>query len=178
MRISQWSRAFTCAALALTASSIPAHSHAQRGAASSARTASQRPHRNVAVDGSGTTAGLSDDCDDSAWGGIERTWAASAAQQRLAVGRIFRASRGRATRVVQYPTVNYSFYPAFVEYPGSTSLRMETARDMIVDIIRGIARHGPKRFYVLNTGVSTLRALAPRATRSPRVASSWCTRTS
>lgn len=66
-----------------------------------------------------------------------------------------------ATRVVQYPTVNYSFYPAFVEYPGSTSLRLETARDMIVDIIRGIARHGPRRFYVLNTGVSTLRALAP-----------------
>ncbi len=65
------------------------------------------------------------------------------------------------TRVVVYPTVNYSFYPAFVEYPGSTSLRMETARDMIVDIIRSVARHGPRRFYVLNTGVSTLRALAP-----------------
>ena len=63
--------------------------------------------------------------------------------------------------VVVYPTVNYSFYPAFTEYPGSTSLRMETARDMIVDIIRSIARHGPRRFYVLNTGVSTLRALAP-----------------
>ncbi len=65
------------------------------------------------------------------------------------------------TRVVVYPTVNYSFYPAFVEYPGSTSLRQETARDMIVDIVRSIARHGPRRFYVLNTGVSTLRALAP-----------------
>ncbi len=60
-----------------------------------------------------------------------------------------------------YPTVNYSFYPAFTEYPGSTSLRRDTARDMIVDIIRSIARHGPRRFYVLNTGVSTLRALAP-----------------
>lgn len=32
---------------------------------------------------------------------------------------------------------------------------------MVVDIICTIARHGPKRFYVLNTGVSTLRALAP-----------------
>ena len=66
-----------------------------------------------------------------------------------------------ATKVVVYPTVNYSFYPAFTEYPGSTSLRLETARDMIVDIVRSIARHGPRRFYVLNTGVSTLRALAP-----------------
>ena len=65
------------------------------------------------------------------------------------------------SKVVVYPTLNYSFYPAFVEYPGSTTLRLETARDMVVDIIRTIARHGPKRFYVLNTGVSTLRALAP-----------------
>jgi creatinine amidohydrolase len=66
-----------------------------------------------------------------------------------------------ATPVIVYPTVNYSFYPAFTEYPGSTSLSLGTARDMIVDIVRSIARHGPRRFYVLNTGVSTLRALAP-----------------
>lgn len=66
-----------------------------------------------------------------------------------------------ATRVVLYPTVNYHFYPSFVEYPGSTTLRLETARDVIVDIVRSIARHGPRRFYILNTGVSTLRALQP-----------------
>lgn len=65
------------------------------------------------------------------------------------------------TRVVLYPTVNYHFYPSFVEYPGSTTLRQETARDLIVDIVRTISAHGPRRFYVLNTGVSTLRALAP-----------------
>ena len=63
--------------------------------------------------------------------------------------------------VVVAPTVNYHFYPAFVEYPGSTSLRLETARDVVVDICRGLARFGPKRFYVLNTGVSTIRALKP-----------------
>lgn len=67
----------------------------------------------------------------------------------------------QASRVVVYPTLNYGFYPSFVEYPGSTTLRLETARDMVVDIIRTIARHGPRRFYVLNTGVSTIRALAP-----------------
>jgi creatinine amidohydrolase len=69
----------------------------------------------------------------------------------------------RSADVVVAPTVNYSFYPAFVAYPGSTSLRLETARDMIVDICRGLARFGPRRFYVLNTGVSTLRALRPAA---------------
>ncbi|MCC6742530.1 MAG: creatininase family protein, partial [Acidobacteria bacterium] len=63
--------------------------------------------------------------------------------------------------VVIAPTVNYHFYPAFVEYPGSTGLRLETARDLVVDICRSLSRFGPKRFYVLNTGVSTNRALAP-----------------
>jgi creatinine amidohydrolase len=61
--------------------------------------------------------------------------------------------------VVVAPTVNYHYYPAFGEYPGSTTLRLETARDLLVDICRSLARHGPKRFYALNTGVSTLRAL-------------------
>ena len=65
--------------------------------------------------------------------------------------------------VVIAPTVNYSFYPAFVEYPGSTSLRLETARDMFVDICRVLSAYGPKRFYALNTGVSTMRPLKAAA---------------
>jgi creatinine amidohydrolase len=69
----------------------------------------------------------------------------------------------QSSNVVIAPTINYSFYPAFVEYPGSTSLRFETARDEVVDICRSLARFGPKRFYVLNTGVSTLRPLAAAA---------------
>jgi creatinine amidohydrolase len=69
----------------------------------------------------------------------------------------------KTNNVVIAPTVNYGYYPAFAEYPGSTSLRLETMRDMLVDICRSLARFGPKRFYVLNTGISTLRALAPAA---------------
>jgi creatinine amidohydrolase len=65
--------------------------------------------------------------------------------------------------VVAAPTVSYHFYPSFVEYPGSTTLRLETARDLLVDICRSLARFGPRRFYALNTGVSTIRALQPAA---------------
>ncbi len=61
--------------------------------------------------------------------------------------------------VVVAPTVQYSYYPSFVEYPGSTHLRLETARDTIVDLCTGLARFGPRRFYVLNTGVSTRHPL-------------------
>ncbi len=68
-----------------------------------------------------------------------------------------------ASDVVIAPTVPYHFYPAFVEYPGSTTLRLETARDLMADICRSLARYGPRKFYALNTGVSTLRALKPAA---------------
>jgi creatinine amidohydrolase len=68
-----------------------------------------------------------------------------------------------ASNVVIAPTVPYHYYPSFVEYPGSTTLRLETARDLMVDICRSLARYGPRRFYALNTGVSTLRALKPAA---------------
>jgi len=61
------------------------------------------------------------------------------------------------------PTINYSFYPAFLEYPGSTSLSMDTARAMITDIVRSIAHYSPRRFYILNTGISTLQPLAQAA---------------
>ena len=65
--------------------------------------------------------------------------------------------------VVVAPTLNYHFYPAFLEYPGSTHLQMETARDLVVDLVRSLAAYGPRRFYVLNTGVSTLKPLAAAA---------------
>ena len=65
--------------------------------------------------------------------------------------------------VVVAPTINTSFYPAFLEYPGSISLELDTARDLVVEICRTLSRYGPKRFYVLNTGVSTMSALRPAA---------------
>jgi creatinine amidohydrolase len=66
-----------------------------------------------------------------------------------------------ATTVVVAPTLTYHFYPAFLEYPGSTSLSLATARDMTAEVVRTLSAYGPRRFYVLNTGVSTARALDP-----------------
>jgi creatinine amidohydrolase len=65
----------------------------------------------------------------------------------------------KSAEVLVAPTVSYHYYPAFVEYPGSISLRLETARDLIVDICRSLTRYGPRKFYGLNTGVSTMRPL-------------------
>jgi creatinine amidohydrolase len=65
----------------------------------------------------------------------------------------------KSADVVVAPTVNYNYYPAFLEYPGSISLRLETARDLMVDICRSLARYGPQKFYALNTGISSIRPL-------------------
>jgi creatinine amidohydrolase len=69
----------------------------------------------------------------------------------------------RARAVVVAPMLPYHYFPAFIDYPGSTTLRLETARDLTVDVVRSLAHHGPRRFYVLNTGVSTNKALEPAA---------------
>ncbi len=79
----------------------------------------------------------------------------------LLLAEYFSSEVMKRTAVVVAPVVNYHFYPAFVEYAGATSLRLETARDLMVDICRGLARFGPRKFYALNTGVSTIRALQP-----------------
>jgi creatinine amidohydrolase len=61
--------------------------------------------------------------------------------------------------VVVAPTINYSYYPAFLEYPGSTSVSQATAQAMVTDIVRSLAHYGPRKFYIINTGISTLRPL-------------------
>ena len=62
-------------------------------------------------------------------------------------------------KVIITPVVNYGFYPAFLKYPGSTSTDFRTATDMVVQIVRSLADYGPKRFYVINVGVSTTPTL-------------------
>lgn len=61
--------------------------------------------------------------------------------------------------VLVLPTLAYGYYPAFLEYAGSVSIRAEAFRDTVVDICESLARQGAKRFYVLNTGISTIKPL-------------------
>ncbi len=62
--------------------------------------------------------------------------------------------------VVVLPTLQYGYYPAFLEYPGSISIQPETFKNLIKDICFSMNGYGIEKFYVLNTGVSTLRSLA------------------
>jgi creatinine amidohydrolase len=65
--------------------------------------------------------------------------------------------------VAVLPTLQYGYYPAFLEYPGSVSLQAETFKNVIIDICRSMSGYGIKKFYILNTGVSTLRPLKSAA---------------
>lgn len=70
-----------------------------------------------------------------------------------------------ARPVALLPTLTYGYYSPFLEYPGSTSLSFATQVDVVTEIVRSIARFGPRRFYVLNTGVRTARPLAATVAR-------------
>jgi creatinine amidohydrolase len=65
--------------------------------------------------------------------------------------------------VVVAPPMTYHYAPAFLEYPGSASLSLTTARDLTADVARSLAGHGPRRYYVLNTGLSPRDALEQSA---------------
>lgn len=57
--------------------------------------------------------------------------------------------------VAVLPTLQYGYYPSFLEYPGSVSLSAETFTNTVVDICLSMKGYGIDKFYVLNTGVST-----------------------
>jgi creatinine amidohydrolase len=70
---------------------------------------------------------------------------------------------GRIDAVI-WPTVNYGYYPAFVDYTGSASLSAPTFESLIQELAAGILRYGCRALFVLDTGISTVapvdRALA------------------
>lgn len=66
---------------------------------------------------------------------------------------------GKLTDILVFPTVNYTYAPAYVEFPGSVSLGQETFTRLISDILNEISRHKPFRIVVLNTAGNTRRSL-------------------
>lgn len=77
----------------------------------------------------------------------------------LTIAEHFARHAADAADVVVAPPVTYDHDPAFVDYPGSASLTPEAERDLVVEVVRSLARFGPRRFYVLNAGSSTARPL-------------------
>jgi creatinine amidohydrolase len=68
--------------------------------------------------------------------------------------------------VAVWPTVGYGYYPAFVDYPGSTSLTETTFTALVVEILGAIRHAGAQRVLLLNTGISTIEPLEAAIGRS------------
>lgn len=66
----------------------------------------------------------------------------------------------RDCQVLMLPPLNYGYFPAFSHWPGSVSIEADTFRRFVGDIIRSFARHGARRFLILDGGVSTQPPLA------------------
>lgn len=60
-----------------------------------------------------------------------------------------------AAPVVLLPPLAYAFYPAFVDWKGSVSIDADHFKNFVGDIIKSFARHGVKKFLILDGGVST-----------------------
>ncbi len=61
------------------------------------------------------------------------------------------------------PIINYAYYPAMIKYPGTVSLSYETTIGMISDICLSFKNFSVRKFYILNTGISTLKPLKSAA---------------
>ncbi|MCK5735175.1 MAG: creatininase family protein [Spirochaetaceae bacterium] len=59
------------------------------------------------------------------------------------------------TDIILLPTLNYAFYPAFINWPGSISIESDNFRKFAGDIIESIARFGVVKFMILDGGIST-----------------------
>ena len=57
--------------------------------------------------------------------------------------------------VLMLPALAYAYYPAFVDWPGSISIRPTAFIEIVEDIVSSMARHGSRKFLLLDGGVST-----------------------
>ena len=63
--------------------------------------------------------------------------------------------------VLLAPTIPFGFFPAFTEYPGSVHIEKQTFISYLLELTRSFSRHGARRIYVLNMGISTNWTLEP-----------------
>lgn len=66
-----------------------------------------------------------------------------------------------------WPTLTYGYYPAFRSFPGSVSLSEGLFTALVAEVVVEILRWKPERLFVLDTGISTLPAVATAVTGTP-----------
>ena len=62
-------------------------------------------------------------------------------------------------KVLVWPNIGYGYYPAFVNYPGSVTLSVETFMNIVAETLLSIFKHGIEKLVLLNAGISTIAPL-------------------
>jgi creatinine amidohydrolase len=57
--------------------------------------------------------------------------------------------------VMMLPPLAYGYFPAFIDWPGSVSVEPPNFTGTVGDIIRSLARHGIRKFLIIDYGFST-----------------------
>lgn len=65
-----------------------------------------------------------------------------------------------------WPALTYGFYPAFVKYAGSASLKANTFAAVVSEIVTGVLSFGASPVLVVNTGISTIAPIEALLTQS------------
>ncbi len=58
-------------------------------------------------------------------------------------------------QILQLPTLQYGYYPAFIEWAGSISIDSDTFIQLVENILKPFINRGVKKFLILDIGVST-----------------------
>ena len=61
----------------------------------------------------------------------------------------------RELAVLVAPVIDFGYYPAFTNYPGSQHLKAQTFIALVEEVLEGFVAHGAKTIAIVNTGVST-----------------------
>jgi len=83
----------------------------------------------------------------------------------LALAEYFAGRLVAASPAVVAPTLTAHYAPGLSEYPGSTTVSIDAATGVVADLVRSLARFGPKRFYVLAPAEGAPAALDPVVAR-------------
>ncbi len=73
----------------------------------------------------------------------------------------------RSHDVVVWPALGYGFYPAFVAYPGSTSVPKDVFEATVKALADDMIRAGARAILILNTGISTIAPIDQAIAHAP-----------
>jgi creatinine amidohydrolase len=71
--------------------------------------------------------------------------------------------------ILLLPPLGYGYYPAFIDWPGSTSIAPTTYRAVVDDVIGCLVAAGLRKIVLLDTGISTRPVLEIAAREAMRV---------